>query len=122
MAKTAVHGNKFRIKKGDTVEVIQGKETGKRGKVMRVLAGEERAGGGEGQLMNRHVCRRRRCCRGAVIQRKASMHISTRNWSARWRKAAGWACAGRRGQGRDWKKVQNVEVDKGERWQLKTER
>ena len=33
---------KFRIKKGDTVEVIQGKENGKRGKVLRVLSADER--------------------------------------------------------------------------------
>jgi len=38
MAQAATHSKKFRVKKGDTVEVVQGKEAGKRGKVLRVLA------------------------------------------------------------------------------------
>ena len=42
MAQAAAHSKKFRVKKGDTVEVVQGKEVGKRGKVLRVLAAEER--------------------------------------------------------------------------------
>ena len=42
MSNQARHVKKFRIKKGDTVQVIQGKESGKKGKVLRVLEADER--------------------------------------------------------------------------------
>ena len=53
-AKTEPRAKRFRIKKGDTVEVIQGKQTGKRGKVLRVVSADERI----------------------VIEREAGIHIS----------------------------------------------
>jgi large subunit ribosomal protein L24 len=77
MAKKAVRGNKFRIKKGDTVEVIQGKQAGKRGKVLRVLAGEERVVVERVNFIKRHVRPSQKTPQGGVIEREASMHIST---------------------------------------------
>jgi len=76
MGKTATHGNKFRIKKGDTVEVVQGKEAGKRGKVMRVLEGEERVIVERVNFIKRHVRPSQKTPQGGVIEREASMHIS----------------------------------------------
>ena len=61
MADQARHVKKYRIKKGDTVKVIQGKESGKSGKVMHVLEGEERIGevarmlGGKAKLSVDHA-------------------------------------------------------------------
>jgi large subunit ribosomal protein L24 len=77
MAKIPSHGKKFRIKKGDTVLVIQGKEKGKRGKIMRVLAAEERVVVEKVNFIKRHVRPSQKTPQGGVIEREASMHISS---------------------------------------------
>jgi len=77
MAKTGAHDKKFRIKKGDTVEVIQGKERGKRGKVLRLLAGDERVVVERVNFIKRHVRPSQKTPQGGVIEREASMHISS---------------------------------------------
>jgi len=66
----------FRIKKGDTVEVIQGKESGKRGKVLRVLASEERVVVERVNFIKRHVRPTQKNPQGGVIEREAGLHIS----------------------------------------------
>ena len=55
MAQVAAERKKFRIKKGDTVEVVQGKENGKRGKVLHVLASEERIVIERVNFIKRHI-------------------------------------------------------------------
>ena len=55
MAQTPARSKKFRVKKGDTVEVVQGKEAGKRGKVLHVLVGEERIVVERVNFIKRHV-------------------------------------------------------------------
>ena len=67
---------KFRIKKGDTVEVIQGKENGKRGKVLRVLAADERVVVERVNFIKRHVRPSQKTPQGGVIEREAGIHIS----------------------------------------------
>jgi len=76
MAEAPVHSKKFRVKKGDTVEVVQGKEAGKRGKVLRVLAAEERVVVERVNFVKRHVRPSKKTPQGGVIEREASMHIS----------------------------------------------
>jgi large subunit ribosomal protein L24 len=76
MAQTPAHGKKFRVKKGDTVEVVQGKENGKRGKVLHVLASEERIIVERVNFIKRHVRPSKKQPQGGVIEREASMHIS----------------------------------------------
>jgi large subunit ribosomal protein L24 len=66
----------FRIKKGDTVEVIQGKENGKRGKVMRVMSGDERVVIERVNFIKRHVRPSQKTPQGGVIEREAGIHIS----------------------------------------------
>jgi large subunit ribosomal protein L24 len=66
----------FRIKKGDTVEVMQGKENGKRGKVLRVLSSEERVVVERVNFIKRHVRPSQKTPQGGVIEREASLHIS----------------------------------------------
>jgi len=73
---TARHTKKFRIKKGDTVEVIQGKESGKRGKVLHVLESQERIVVERVNFIKRHVRPSKKTPQGGVIEREASMHIS----------------------------------------------
>lgn len=76
MARVSPYAKKLRIKKGDTVEVVQGKEAGKRGKVLRVLAGEERVVVERVNFIKRHVRPSKKTPQGGVIEREASMHIS----------------------------------------------
>jgi large subunit ribosomal protein L24 len=79
MAKTQApqaQRKQFRIKKGDTVEVIQGKENGKRGKVMRVMAAEERVVIERVNFIKRHVRPTQKTPQGGVIEREAGIHIS----------------------------------------------
>jgi large subunit ribosomal protein L24 len=76
MAQTPARSKKFRVKKGDNVEVVQGKEAGKRGKVLRVLAAEERIVVERVNFIKRHVRPSKKTPQGGVIEREASMHIS----------------------------------------------
>ncbi|OFW60765.1 MAG: 50S ribosomal protein L24 [Actinobacteria bacterium RBG_16_64_13] len=73
---TARHTKKFRIKKGDTVEVVQGKENAKRGKVLHVLEAEERIVVERVNFIKRHIRPSKKTPQGGVIEREASMHIS----------------------------------------------
>ncbi len=66
-----------RVRKGDMVVVIAGKEKGKRGKVLRIAAQDEPRGGrarDDGQAPHQAVAAERR--RAASSRRKASIHIS----------------------------------------------
>jgi large subunit ribosomal protein L24 len=67
---------KFRIKKGDNVEVIQGKENGKRGKVLRVLSADQRVVVERVNFIKRHVRPSQKTPQGGVIEREAGIHIS----------------------------------------------
>ena len=66
----------FRIKKGDTVEVIQGKENGKRGKVLRVQSEAQRVVVERVNFIKRHVRPSQKTPQGGVIEREAAIHIS----------------------------------------------
>jgi large subunit ribosomal protein L24 len=76
MAQAAQHTKKFRIKQGDTVQVVQGKESGKKGKVLRVLEADERVVVERVNFIKRHVRPSKKLPQGGVIEREASMHIS----------------------------------------------
>jgi large subunit ribosomal protein L24 len=76
MANQARHGKKFRVKRGDTVQVMQGKETGKKGKILRVLEADERVIVERVNFIKRHVRPSKKLPQGGVIEREASMHIS----------------------------------------------
>jgi large subunit ribosomal protein L24 len=77
MSQATRHKKKLRIKKGDTVQVMQGKEAGKRGKVLRVLADEDRVVVERVNFIKRHVRPSQKTPQGGVIEREASMHISS---------------------------------------------
>jgi large subunit ribosomal protein L24 len=76
MSSEARHVKKSRIKKGDTIRVIQGKESGKSGKVLRVLEGEERIIVERVNFIKRHMRPSKKLPQGGVIEREASMHVS----------------------------------------------
>lgn len=64
------------IKKGDTVEVIAGKDKGKTGKVLRVFPGRQRVLVEAVNFVFRHTRQTRMNVQGGVVQREASLHIA----------------------------------------------
>jgi large subunit ribosomal protein L24 len=74
---------KLKVKKGDSVEVIAGKDTGKRGTVTRVLPSEGRVIVERVNMIKRHTKPRpaprasgQQVIPGGVIEREAPLHIS----------------------------------------------
>jgi large subunit ribosomal protein L24 len=74
---------KIKIKKDDNVEIIAGKDAGKRGKVLRVLPDENRVLVEKLNMIKRHTKPRpaprasgQQVIPGGVIEREAPLHIS----------------------------------------------
>ncbi len=75
---------KLKVKKGDSVEVIAGKDAGKRGTVQRVLPAEGRVLVEKVNMIKRHQKPRpaprrsgsQQMLPGGVIEREAPLHIS----------------------------------------------
>ncbi len=74
---------KYKIKKDDTVQIIAGKDNGKRGKVLRVLPEERRVLVEKLNMIKRHTKPRpaprasgQQVIPGGVIEREAPLHIS----------------------------------------------
>jgi large subunit ribosomal protein L24 len=65
-----------RVKKGDTVVVIQGKARGKRGKVLRVMSENDRVVIERVNFIKRHVRPSQKSPQGGVIEREGAVHIS----------------------------------------------
>jgi large subunit ribosomal protein L24 len=65
-----------RIRKGDEVQVISGKDKGKRGKVLEVLPKEERVLVEGLNMVKRHTKPRPPKVQGGVIERPAPIHWS----------------------------------------------
>jgi large subunit ribosomal protein L24 len=66
---------KFKIKKGDEVLVISGRDRGKKGKVLGVLRAENRALV-EGINMVRRHQRQSATQQGGIVDKEASIHLS----------------------------------------------
>lgn len=68
---------KTHVKKGDIVEVIAGREKGKRGKVLRVLREEGRVVVEKLNIVKRHTkANPRGQQQGGIIEREGKIHIS----------------------------------------------
>lgn len=67
---------KFRIKKGDTVMVITGKERGKTGKVLQVQARKARVTVEKLNMVKRHTKPNAKNKQGGILEREGSMAIS----------------------------------------------
>lgn len=65
-----------RIKKNDTVMVIAGRERGKTGKVLRVIAGKDRALIEQLNMVKRHQKARGPQSASGIIEKEAPLHIS----------------------------------------------
>ncbi len=67
---------KMRIKKGDTVQVISGKDKGKTGEVLRTLPYENRVVVQGVNLRTRHVKHTQEGETGRIVTEEASLHAS----------------------------------------------
>jgi large subunit ribosomal protein L24 len=65
-----------RVRKGDTVVVIAGKEKGKRGKVLRVLNKTNRVVVERVMMVKRHTKPSQRSPQGGIIEKEGSIHLS----------------------------------------------
>ncbi|HOC44742.1 MAG TPA: 50S ribosomal protein L24 [Thermoanaerobaculales bacterium] len=67
----------MKIKKGDTVEVISGKDAGKRGRVLVVDPGKQRVVIEGVHMIKRHTRPNpQRRVQGGIVEREAPVHVS----------------------------------------------
>ncbi len=67
----------MRIKKGDTVEVVSGKDAGKRGRVLRIDRERERVVVEGVNMIKRHTRPNpQRRVKGGIVEREAPVHVS----------------------------------------------
>jgi len=65
-----------KIKKGDLVQVISGKEIGKKGKVLAVLPKQAKVYVEKTNMVKRHTKPQGGADQGGIIEKEAPMHIS----------------------------------------------
>ena len=65
-----------RVRKGDTVVVIAGKEKGKRGKVLRVLHKTNRVVIERVMMVKRHTKPSQKNPQGGIVDKEGSIHVS----------------------------------------------
>jgi large subunit ribosomal protein L24 len=71
-----VQVHKFKLKKEDMVEIIAGKDKGKRGRVLKILRDKDRVVVQGANLVKKTKKRRRQQDRGGIIEIEAPLHIS----------------------------------------------
>ena len=67
---------KFKVKKGDLVSVIAGKDKGKQGKVMRVLTEKSRVVVEGVNRVKRHTKPSQKNPQGGILEKEGAIHIS----------------------------------------------
>jgi large subunit ribosomal protein L24 len=67
---------KLHVKKGDTVQVIAGKEKGKSGKILKAFPGKERVIVEHLHMIKRHTKRRTQGQGGGILEREGTVHVS----------------------------------------------
>ncbi|MDR0324296.1 MAG: 50S ribosomal protein L24 [Treponema sp.] len=72
--ETAVH--KFKLKKEDTVEVIAGKDKGKRGRILKILRGKDRILVEGINMVKKAQKKRKQQDRGGIVELEAALHSS----------------------------------------------
>ena len=65
-----------RIRKGDTVVIIAGKDKGKRGKVLRVLPKIGRVVIERAMMVKRHTKPSQKNPQGGIVEKEGSIHLS----------------------------------------------
>lgn len=65
-----------RIRKGDLVEVISGKERGKRGRVLKILRKIDRVVVERLMIVKRHTKPSQKNAQGGILEKEGSIHMS----------------------------------------------
>jgi len=71
---TAVH--KFKLKKEDTVQIITGKDKGKRGRILKILRDKDRIVVEGANLVKKALKRKKQRDRGGIVEIEAAVHSS----------------------------------------------
>ena len=71
---TAAH--KFKLKKEDTVEIIAGKDKGKRGRILKILREKDRIIVEGANIVKKAKRRKSKQDRGGIIELEAAIHSS----------------------------------------------
>jgi large subunit ribosomal protein L24 len=71
---TAVH--KFKLKKEDTVQIIAGKDKGKRGRILKILREKDRVLVEGANLVKKAQKRTKQQDRGGIVEIEAAIHSS----------------------------------------------
>ena len=68
--------HKFKLKKEDTVEIITGKDKGKRGRILKILRDKDRVVVEGANLVKKAKKRKNQQDRGGIIEIEAAIHYS----------------------------------------------
>lgn len=71
----AVKQTKFKVKKGDRVVVLSGRDKGKRGEILKMIPDEQRVVVQGANMVKRHT-RPSASSQGGIIEKEAPMHVS----------------------------------------------
>jgi large subunit ribosomal protein L24 len=66
----------YHVRKGDTVQVIAGKEKGKKGKVLRILPKKNRVVVERIMMVKRHTKPSQKNPQGGIVEKEGSVHVS----------------------------------------------
>ena len=72
----AVTARKFKLRKEDTVEIIAGKDKGKRGRILKILRDKDRVVVEGANLVKKAKKRKNQRDRGGIIEVEAAIHSS----------------------------------------------
>jgi large subunit ribosomal protein L24 len=73
MAETA---HKFKLKKDDTVQIIAGKDKGKRGRILKILRAKDRVVIEGANIVKKAQKRKSQQDRGGIVEIEAAIHTS----------------------------------------------
>jgi large subunit ribosomal protein L24 len=68
--------HKFKLKKDDTVEIIAGKDKGKRGRILKILRDKDRVMVEGANMVKKAQKRRSQQDRGGIVELEAEIHSS----------------------------------------------
>jgi large subunit ribosomal protein L24 len=68
--------HKFKLKKDDTVQLIAGKDKGKRGRIVKILRDKDRVVVEGANIVKKAMKRKSQQDRGGIVEVEAAIHIS----------------------------------------------
>jgi len=68
--------HKFKLKRDDTVQIIAGKDKGKRGKILKIIRDKDRVVVKGANIVKKAMKRKSQQDRGGIVELEAPIHIS----------------------------------------------